>query len=182
MEDARTVAYRLFSASVSSLLQFYLNESPGVQLMADPEVRNPLNGLTFDFDRHQEMISSSIGLGSDDLRCSVGLLAHVSTVQAICRIDVDNPTDWMGELANQLLGRMKNRLAEYGIDARMGMPVSVQGLQMGFTAPSANQTTVSADTSAGRIIAVLHLEVGPNAMWKHNPQKLHVDEGSFCLF
>lgn len=182
MEDARTVAYRLFSDCISKLFGSYVDEAPQVRPLADPEIRNPLDGLTHDFDRQLEMVSSSIGLGSDEMRCSIGLLAHVTTVQAVCEHDVENPTDWMGELANQLMGRMKNCLAEYGVVARMGMPVSVRGMQMGFTSPTSHQTAMCADLEAGRIVAVLHLEVGPGVTWQHDPNRAHVDEGSFCLF
>jgi CheY-specific phosphatase CheX len=35
--------------------------------------------------------------------------------------------DWIAELANQLLGRVKNQLVAYGIDMRLGTPAVVEG-------------------------------------------------------
>jgi len=51
--------------------------------------------------------------------------------------------DWIGELSNQLLGRIKNRLAEYSVDINLSTPVVVTGQCLGYVgARSALQRTV----------------------------------------
>ncbi len=46
--------------------------------------------------------------------------------------------DWMGELANQLLGRIKNRLLRYGIDFEMSIPSVVHGQCLKRALPDAS--------------------------------------------
>lgn len=38
--------------------------------------------------------------------------------------------DWIGELANQLMGRVKGRLAEHDVDVRFSPPISLAGTRM----------------------------------------------------
>ncbi|MDD9942496.1 MAG: chemotaxis protein CheX [Myxococcales bacterium] len=41
-----------------------------------------------------------------------------------------NSTDWIGELANQLLGRLKNKLLANGVELALSTPVVVQGTHL----------------------------------------------------
>lgn len=43
--------------------------------------------------------------------------------------------DWVGEVANQLLGRIKNKLASAGVKFAMGTPTTVTGKSMQITSP-----------------------------------------------
>lgn len=38
--------------------------------------------------------------------------------------------DWLGELANQLLGRLKNKLIEYGMPIELTTPTTLAGMQL----------------------------------------------------
>ena len=37
-----------------------------------------------------------------------------------------NKTDWIGEMANQLIGRVKNKLLPYGVEIMLGTPTSIE--------------------------------------------------------
>lgn len=43
--------------------------------------------------------------------------------------------DWAGEVANQLLGRMKNTFLRYGIDLAMGVPTIIVGTDYNVVSP-----------------------------------------------
>ncbi len=53
---------------------------------------------------------------------------------APCRQEAARSTeqlqDWLGELANQLLGRLKSRLLAHGIAIQLGTPTTVSGLDL----------------------------------------------------
>jgi hypothetical protein len=42
----------------------------------------------------------------------------------------DQLTDWAGELANQLLGRLKNKLIPHGLEIHLSIPIVVLGCSM----------------------------------------------------
>jgi len=43
-----------------------------------------------------------------------------------------DPDDWMGELANQLAGRVKNQLGRVGVTYTVGPPVTLRGRMLSF--------------------------------------------------
>lgn len=45
-------------------------------------------------------------------------------------LSTDRLQDWLGELANQLLGRLKSRLLAHGIAIQLGTPTTVSGLEL----------------------------------------------------
>lgn len=82
---------------------------------------------------HSEMVAV-IGFTSDELRGSLAISAKVEFFAATNVIS-EAPTDeqvrdWAGELANQLMGRLKNRLLGYDLVLAMGTPMVITGLSM----------------------------------------------------
>lgn len=74
-----------------------------------------------------------IGFTGDHLRghltilAPVGIVARSHPLNASITMDDDAICDWARELANQLLGRMKNRLLELGIVLLISMPSAALG-------------------------------------------------------
>jgi hypothetical protein len=52
---------------------------------------------------------------------------------------IDALQDWIGELANQLLGRLKSRLLAHGIAIQLGTPTTVSGLELRVRTCTANR-------------------------------------------
>lgn len=48
-------------------------------------------------------------------------------------VEVSDLTDWAGEIANQVLGRIKNKLASAGVKLAMGTPTTVKGNNIEIT-------------------------------------------------
>jgi len=59
----------------------------------------------------------------------------------------DNRNDWIAELANQLLGRLKNKLLSYDVVIQLSTPVAVQGegFKMSFKSALARQFSFKID-------------------------------------
>jgi hypothetical protein len=72
-----------------------------------------------------------MGFGGDHLRGTLLLDADASVIaQSYPTPDAVRPEDlddWLAELANQLLGRVKNRLLRHGIVIQMSTPTVVSG-------------------------------------------------------
>jgi CheY-specific phosphatase CheX len=86
--------------------------------------------------RSSDDIGASIGFTSSGLR---GALVLISTRQLIKRVlpeevrrnaTDEHIADWMGELANQLLGRIKNKLLPLGVALEMSTPTVIFGLDL----------------------------------------------------
>lgn len=75
-----------------------------------------------------------IGFTSDEMRGTLAISAQVDFFARTNVISVD-PTeeqirDWAGELGNQLMGRLKNRLLAYNLVLAMGTPMVIIGVSM----------------------------------------------------
>lgn len=88
-------------------------------------------------ERVSSDIACSVGFASPHLRGSLTMTAERNFVSesrpAELRITDANETeisDWMGELGNQLLGRLKNRLISHGVVIDLGTPAVLCGVDI----------------------------------------------------
>lgn len=78
-------------------------------------------------------MGASIGFAGRELRGALVLISTRKLVTLALPPEVQDRTsdeqlaDWMGELTNQLLGRIKNKLLAYGIELAMGTPAVMLG-------------------------------------------------------
>ena len=81
-------------------------------------------------------VGASIGFTGPALR---GALVMISTHRFVQRVlpaeieagdSAEQVADWTGELANQLLGRIKNKLLTYGVTLEMSTPTVIFGLEL----------------------------------------------------
>lgn len=101
-----------------------------------------------------------IGFTASNLRGNLALLIPAEVIRAT-QTDSD-PMDWAGELTNQYLGRLKNKLISYGVALEISTPLVVSGLSLRLQEPSGASTQrVDCNTSAGLVHALISVRVGP---------------------
>jgi chemotaxis protein CheX len=81
----------------------------------------------------ENLLASSIGLSGSTVRGALVVVARPAFFKltypselGVPRSD-DDVADWAGEVVNQLLGRIKNRLSTYGLDFTTSTPTVVRG-------------------------------------------------------
>jgi len=76
-------------------------------------------------------IMAAVGFAGEEMRGALAISLATSAVKASNVITAsptaDQDRDWTGELANQLLGRLKNRLVRFGAQVSMGTPLVFAG-------------------------------------------------------
>ena len=105
-------------------------------------VRALFEGLGIELDvvpavaRTSDDIGASIGFTSPTLRGAVVLISTRKLVHRALPDEVregatdEHIADWMGELANQLLGRIKNKLFPLGVALEMSTPTVIFGIDI----------------------------------------------------
>jgi CheY-specific phosphatase CheX len=79
------------------------------------------------------LLASCIGLSGSTVRGALVVVARPTFFKATYPSELgvprneDDVADWAGEVANQLLGRIKNRLSTYGLDFTTSTPTVVRG-------------------------------------------------------
>jgi chemotaxis protein CheX len=79
-----------------------------------------------------DRVAATVGLGGPDLRGALVMIARGSFFRATYPPELGEPSeadlnDWAREVVNQLLGRMKNRFARFGVNFNISTPTVVAG-------------------------------------------------------
>jgi CheY-specific phosphatase CheX len=94
--------------------------------------------------RADDNIGASIGFTNRKVRGALVLISTTDLVTASLPPEArgapsdEQISDWMGELANQLLGRIKNKLLDFGIALEMSTPTVMWGLELASKATRAH--------------------------------------------
>ena len=75
----------------------------------------------------QRVICGVIGFVGSGARGSCMLVAHDELIMESCP-DGGRCRDWIGELTNQLAGRVKAKLLKYGVEVALSTPIGVSGV------------------------------------------------------
>lgn len=89
--------------------------------------------------------------------------------------------DWIGELGNQLLGRVKNKLVAYGVDMRLGTPAVVEGRDLRLHA-SGGDLIEQRFHCNGNIVYIWLNAVAGEDLALAQTGDVTADEGSILLF
>jgi hypothetical protein len=138
-------------------------------------------------------VASSIGLsGPDSLRGKLVVIAQPEFFRAMypmgadagAKLSVDQLADWASEMANQLLGRIKNMLSLRALNFSLSIPTVLQGDCMQLLCrdrPSCIERCVRVDGHA--VDLLLELErPGGGPLLGQNESVATQSEGSALLF
>lgn len=154
-----------------------LFETYGVKLNLDG---SPLAKVLLDMQ-----IIASIGFSSPVLSGSLLMALPNSMVQRTLPTPDASLEDWSGELANQLLGRLKNQLLHYEVVVNLALPVVITGGDFRLPAKTRRLTRhFSFVSDAGRMCIRTEMELSPNAelVRQGGESQASFDEGELLLF
>jgi CheY-specific phosphatase CheX len=157
-----------FEASLAELIRCYTGDD--AQILA---------GST---EAIKETTAAIVGFGDESFRGSAVLLGDAEVVARLAEIPPSNPVDWLGELSNQLVGRLKNKLSRFGLLPQMGTPVTLSGKSLDLGAVSAQPTAWQVIWENGSLRAILALEVAESLELVADETAAVAEEGSLSLF
>lgn len=123
-----------------------------------------------------------IGFTASKLRGNLALLIPAAVIRATQ--SGSDPMDWTGELTNQYLGRLKNKLIAYGVALEISTPLVVAGLSLRLQEPPGTYTQrVDCLTSAGPAHALISVRIGEGFELSEQPVGEPIAaEGEMLLF
>ena len=80
----------------------------------------------YQLPENESVLSGIIGFSGDSLQGTLVLCASQTLLESSA-FGNTSAEDWIGELANQLLGRIKNQLLGFGITIYLSTPVMMRG-------------------------------------------------------
>jgi hypothetical protein len=159
---------REFEAAVSELIYCYTGVEPQIASASADEIT--------------ETTAAIVGFGDESFRGSAILLGNPDVVATLADIPPQNPVDWLGELGNQLVGRVKNKLSRYGLLPHMGTPVTLSGEKLDLGAVGAQRMAWKVRWSGGSLRAIFALEIAESLTLVADESAAAAEEGSLSLF
>ncbi len=130
------------------------------------------------------VLAGIIGFTADEMRGTM-VLAATETPLRRSTSETTHRRDWIAELANQLLGRMKNRLVPYGVDLVMTTPLSLRGNHLVMEPSDAELKPHLFYSDDGGSVCVwfdAEFEPGVELTKSEDPDAQCPDEGELLLF
>lgn len=156
MERSRGRKEKLVPDSTIKLAEFTSEavrsvfEAYGLDLTEHPEGSETAEGT---------VLMSVIGFAGETLRGSLVMVASEELFAASRTSDEHDVRDWAGELANQVLGRVKNQLVLWGTDVNMSTPLVVRGL--GLSVEGQEMVRMGFSGGRGTVSVCLDAEAAP---------------------
>ena len=154
----------LAGAACTELMQAY-----GVQL-------NPTLGWG---ESDEVMFSGVMGFVGDKVRGTCLLAAPQGTVEAAAPKNA-GARDWVGELANQLVGRLKAKLMARGATIALSTPVVLRGVRLS-PLPRTDVEPVVFESTAGKVLVWLEVEIEDGFLLGEE-RALKASEGELLVF
>jgi CheY-specific phosphatase CheX len=148
-----------------------------VELMQAYHVRLTPSGGWGDSD--EVMFSGVMGFVGDSVRGTCLLAAPQGTIEAAAPKDAA-ARDWVGELANQLVGRLKAKLMARGATIALSTPVVVCGVKLS-PLPRTDVDPVVFESPHGKVLVWLEVEI-QDGFQLGQERALQASEGELLVF
>lgn len=93
-----------------------------------------------------------IGFSSEDLGGALGIAVEKTVIEKVyCKGEMALSDGWIAEVANQLLGRLKNTFLAYGIVFKVVIPMVLHGLHLRMNLENHKVIQFGFDSGCGRL-------------------------------
>lgn len=168
-ERSQTLLIEMLKDSTTELLDYYR-----------------VSGTLTDRQHHDIELVATLGFGSDDVSGAIALgTTQKCAVYLAHSTSAKHEHDWLGELGNQLLGRIKRRLTAYGVPFSLGVPVLIKGthIELALAMDLSRSTRLAYSTPAGVLEIWLELRAQSGVELTETPdEQASVSEGEVLLF
>ena len=167
MSESRETCIELLNESCAALFDAY-------DIAIEPTSKDATEG--------QEVLLGFIGFAHSHIRGALAITSSQAlldqTAQGAC------PKDWIGELANQLLGRLKNKLLGYDVVLQMSTPIAMSGYSLSIAGDPASVENLYFSTLHGPIHLHLDLELSADFVLERvsGVEEEMMDEGELLFF
>lgn len=158
----------LFRESIFDLLSCYLQ---GVEIVINSDATSRAADVT-----------AIVGLGDRQLSAAVSLTTTAEDAALLAGPQAINPIDWIGELGNQLAGRLKNKLTSYGIQPRLSTPTIVRGQQLQVDSAATTTFSFWVEADQVKVLSQMTLELEPGLNLTAIENEEPMIEGEIALF
>lgn len=168
MQTTRQIFADNFRQSICELIECYTGEAVSVAMAVD-----------YDDDLD---LSAIVGLCDESFRASVALTCNSDMTVSRFNVAPSDAPDWLGEFCNQLAGRLKNKLAVFGLQPNLSTPTTVVGQVLKISSRVGDHCLCQVTWGGGKFFAQLSLDLDEELHLVENKSLTSMAEGSLQLF
>ncbi len=127
-------------------------------------------------------LSAIVGFCDEFFRGSVALSSTNRIVESQFHVSSADAPDWLGEMCNQLVGRLKNKLSVFGLQPKLSTPTSVSGRLLKVCSLVGDACAVRIHWDGGDFTAQMALELDDELVLVAREELEPMTEGSMHLF
>lgn len=127
-------------------------------------------------------LSAIVGLCDESFRASVALTCDSDITVPQFSVALNDAPDWLGEFCNQLAGRLKNKLAVFGLQPKLSTPTTVVGKVIKISSRVDNLCLWQVTWNGGKLFAQMSLELDDELRLVEDKTLTSMAEGSLQLF
>ncbi|MEO6602557.1 MAG: hypothetical protein ABIQ16_21925 [Polyangiaceae bacterium] len=140
-----------------------------------------LSPTSADYINSQEvLLSGVVGFVGPELRGTCLLVSNRSPIE-LSSPQKDHPRDWIGELTNQLVGRLKRKFLGFGLEVVLTTPVVLSGLHL-RPIPRRELGPRVFSTESGSIMVWVEVEAEPGFEFGPAVADQSSEEGDVVMF
>jgi CheY-specific phosphatase CheX len=157
-----------FRQALLELIETYSDVPPSIEESIESGVRGDMTAI--------------IGLADPQIAASLSITTTSLASTKLATQENVNARDWLGELSNQLAGRLKNKLIAYGRSPNLTTPTTVTGAWL-LVEPYETQSHLLIARFGEHVLAAqLILDLSESLQLEHVSDAMSSAEGSMELF
>lgn len=157
-----------FNEAIHELFECYTGVAPHISDQA--------------FESKNADMTAIISLCSEKFRASAWISTTSESVESLATFPIESGQDWLGELANQLGGRLKNKLNSFGLNAALSIPTTVQGQRLLLRSLAESNHRLSVKYMGGQMRIALNVDCDKSLELQPLETPSSAKEGSLELF
>lgn len=166
-------------------LQDFLREAIATSFRDLMRTQSVESAILTDHGHHHDL-AAVIGFSADRLTGNLAVASSQGAIDLLGEVaSATSPGDWLGELSNQLLGRLKRSFATHLVKLTIGTPIVVKGerLRILVSDSSHHVATVAFQIPGGPMAVTVSLRLLPGFEWVgQTVEDDSIPEGDACLF
>ena len=178
VDQALDVLDREFSAVIPQVLEYQAQSKVEVCRLELTDAADRLKSGEED----TSLLSSSIRLDGDELSSELFVAGPPDSIKAFSPFPISGAEDWIGGLANLLMGSLKNSLSGYQVECCLGLPKLSAGLELPAAGEFSQMAFGVRTESSDWIVVGLEYSLNPVASWQFDPQDAAAADGEVCFF
>lgn len=127
-------------------------------------------------------LSALVTLCDEQIKATASITTSADSAESLADFPVVCTPDWLGELANQLGGRLKNKLNTFGIQPVLSTPTSIQGRALKLNSTGDDHHALRVKFMGGQMLVELAVECDADIQLEPQLIESTSEEGSLELF